>query len=444
MKPEDFLKYYMGRPYAEARGRLLKLAQEMDRPALLADVDDCMQEALLLLCTRWDGTKDQERLGGWIYITAQNLLRNRFRVSQSHKNQTESLDGISGAEKEAAMKIEADMNWAAQDDECTQELLKRVQGVLGKEDYRFLLCYMSKRYSAKKLAEMLGVTEASLWMRKKRLIQKIKSLLGLMNFSLLALVLLAPFTFTYRGDDMDAGVSKEDTDAPNTTGPDDELPKLSKQGAQTLLSILEDMPPQDVDMRLVAICLAVLDESAGTSRADVARALRRLKSSLAQRETEQRAVGHHRRVSRKAWVVAAIVSVLLLATAVAYALGWMPWLFSLTHSTEHHDVGITTGDPGAIADDCGFMPTGLSAEFDGLLEKYGLHLPLPTWLPEGLTYDSTDVISDDEVSTDIMGKFYDGRKIVFVQVTKYHLAETAVGIFLEKDDAVYEELVWHG
>ncbi|MEG2389147.1 MAG: hypothetical protein RSC90_11350, partial [Clostridia bacterium] len=134
MKPDDFLKYYMGRPYAEARGRLLKLAQEMDRPALLADVDDCMQEALLLLCMRWDGTKDQERLVGWIYITAQNLLRNRFRVSQSHKNQTESLDGISGVEKEAAMKIAADMSWAAQDDECTQELLKRVQGVLGKED----------------------------------------------------------------------------------------------------------------------------------------------------------------------------------------------------------------------------------------------------------------------------------------------------------------------
>ncbi|MEF9895807.1 MAG: DUF4367 domain-containing protein, partial [Clostridia bacterium] len=98
----------------------------------------------------------------------------------------------------------------------------------------------------------------------------------------------------------------------------------------------------------------------------------------------------------------------------------------------------------AVEDSNVFMPTGLSAEFDDLLKKYGLHLPLPTWLPEGLTYDSTDVISDDEVSTDIMGKFYDGRKIVFVGVTRLHLKGTAFDMFLEKDDRLYKELEHRG
>ncbi|MEG1516648.1 MAG: hypothetical protein RSD95_17305, partial [Clostridia bacterium] len=296
-------------------------------------------------------------------------------------------------------------------------------------DYRFLLLYLSGQYNVKNIAKIYGTTEGAIWMRKKRILKRVKCALNIANQLMFSLVFAVPHTYTSKGGDNHEGGETPDTNAHTTPNLNNPLPKLSPKGAEVILSSLEGMPPEDVDLFLVEVCLAALGDEPEDS-AEAAQAA--LAEFNARYEAEQRAVGHHRRVSRKAWVVAAIVGVLLLTTAVAYALGWMPWLFSLTHSTEHHDVGITTGDPGAIADDCGFMPTGLSAEFDGLLEKYGMHIPLPTWLPEGLIYDSTDIISDDEISTDIRAQFAAGRKVVFVGVNKYHLAETAVGIFLEK------------
>ncbi|MEG2622028.1 MAG: DUF4367 domain-containing protein, partial [Clostridia bacterium] len=65
-----------------------------------------------------------------------------------------------------------------------------------------------------------------------------------------------------------------------------------------------------------------------------------------------------------------------------------------------------------------FHPTGLDAEFDAWLEKYGINIPLPTWIPEGFVCRKVEHDCWTEDSS-IQINFDCGNRSFYISVTKY-------------------------
>ena len=149
-------------------------ARRLGAGPLLTETEDCIQEALLLLYDQWPKYEATENLPGWLYITALNTLKNRRRLYRAReKTVTASLDQ-DGAGQQAAQRLERMEHAQAARREWAQEGLQRIRQCLTQEEYDFLLAYFQGEGAVQAMARALNVSEASLWKKKQRLIQKIK------------------------------------------------------------------------------------------------------------------------------------------------------------------------------------------------------------------------------------------------------------------------------
>ena len=101
---------------------------------------------------------------------------------------------------------------------------------------------------------------------------------------------------------------------------------IGEQDARIILGSLSLLPAERIDMELVNLCADIINgDMPEPNGQDERRALARLRSALAERAAQKGTAARAPRISRRMVVVLAIMAVLLLATAVAGALGWLPW-----------------------------------------------------------------------------------------------------------------------
>lgn len=432
MLREREISRVMKEKYAELYTRLMSSARDSGLKILCNEVEDCIQDAFLLLYEKWDSCKDKN-VSGWLYITAMNNLNNKLRVIKSRgKTASLSLDYENGVADKAAEKL-TDEHFSRLDDlEDRQDMLQSIKGCVSEDEYSFLMDYYSDETTAKQIAQKYNITEAVAWKRRQRLVDRIRQTI----VKTMLAITLSGCSLVGEGKGSDGNA-----DAAGTR-------MLSKDEARAILAYLQRLPADqfdEKDLRLADICYGVIDDKFGKDEPDVANAMRVFKKRVNELKSAKRADERQtRRISKRAIIALVVVACLLVATAVCYALGWLPWIFSMTKDSEHYTVGITTGDIEPMWEDAAFMTTGLSDEFDAILKEYNMNLPLPRWLPDGMVYTEARIISDDETSTDIRGEFNSENTRVFIGITKYHKSEVASGIFLEQDDRVYEELERHG
>lgn len=175
MSREPIIAQLMEEHYGRIYQCLMNDARRLGAGLLLTETEDCIQEALLLLCGQWPKYEDAENLPGWLYITALNTLKNRRRLYRARgKTVTASLDDGSGALQRAALRLDQWEGAQAAEQEWMQEGLQSIRQCLTQEEYDFLLACFQGEGAVQAMARAQNVSEASLWKKKQRLIQKIK------------------------------------------------------------------------------------------------------------------------------------------------------------------------------------------------------------------------------------------------------------------------------
>lgn len=112
MSREEIIGQLMEGKYGEIYQCLMNDARAFAPDALLDEVEDCLQEAFLLLYSQWPKYQNIKNLPGWLYVTALNALRNRQRLYRARsKTVTASLNDDSGALQRAAQRMDQ-WEWA--------------------------------------------------------------------------------------------------------------------------------------------------------------------------------------------------------------------------------------------------------------------------------------------------------------------------------------------
>lgn len=448
MDRREAIENVMREKYAELRVRLGAAARTLCKDLKDDDVEDAIQDAFSLLCEQWDKYRGYQNLAGMLYRAGFYNLQKKRREIAGQNTYTVPGEDEAFAFDQASMQA-----WEeAESETCSfqnrQDMLLKIKNQISAEAYAFLIRYYSDAETAKQIAASYGIKEAAVWKKKERLIRKLGRLIFNKMFTIVLSGSILSATLISEGGMSDGEMPRKTETRPDAPSPNAAY-MLSEQDAETILRFLHQLPPdklEEIDLQLVDICFAVLGGtfSAAPDAGDEVRALRRFTRRIARQKVTRAESGQAPRRISKRMIVALVVIACLLITAAAYALFWLPWLFSVTREGEQYVVNISTGDQAAVVQETTFMETGLNPEFDDLLRKHEMYLPLPTWIPEDLVYDTTDIVSDDTSDTYLLGQFTNGRRIVFIGVQKFHRAETQSTSFLEKDDAVYEELEWHG
>ena len=267
MSREQIITQLMEKHYGKIYQCLMNDARRLGAGPLLTETEDCIQEALLLLYDQWPKYEATENLPGWLYITALNTLKNRRRLYRAReKTVTASLDQ-DGAGQQAAQRLERMEHAQAARREWAQEGLQRIRQCLTQEEYDFLLAYFQGEGAVQAMARALNVSEASLWKKKQRLIQKIKHQL----FHVMLTIILSgcmPFVTLINEGNMGGESAGH---PPGEAGPQPETP-LSAESAAVVAEFLRSLPADVFDercLRLLCLCNQITDSQFGKDPVDV-------------------------------------------------------------------------------------------------------------------------------------------------------------------------------
>ena len=438
MSREQIITQLMEKHYGKIYQCLMNDARRLGAGPLLTETEDCIQEALLLLYDQWPKYETTENLPGWLYITALNTLKNRRRLYRAReKTVTASLDQ-DGAGQQAAQRLERMEHAQAARREWAQEGLQRIRQCLTQEEYDFLLAYFQGEGAVQAMARALNVSEASLWKKKQRLIQKIKHQL----FHVMLTIILSgcmPFVTLINEGNMGGESAGH---PPGEAGPQPETP-LSAESAAVVAEFLRSLPADVFDercLRLLCLCNQITDSQFGKDPVDVEAAIREHKRRVAQYKAQKRKEGRGtRHLSRRAAVALILAACLVLAGAVCYGLGWTPWRIFTWQDDEHYNYTIYSGWDSATDPYTAFQPTGLDQELDRLLQQYEIYLPLPTWIPEGYGKPEFEI---DVVDMMIAFRTYFPKEDYYLAMVIYKDLPGSEGVtdgYMEKDDDYYEE-----
>ena len=425
---------------------LMARARASGPMSLRNDVEDCLQEAFISLCSQWSQHKDEKNLPGWLYLTALNNLRNRRRVLLAReKKEVACLDDGDGAAQQAAMRLEQVETSQEAYWETMEEMITAIRQCLSEDDFDFLLRYTSKEKTIKQLAQEMNVSENLLWKRKQRLTSKInKNIFNIM-------LVLAGFT-TPPAPTKGGGMNGDEADRygvlSDTSGAQHAEKELSPEGAKVVASFLENLSPDafdDTAWELLMTCYRITDEQFGKDPVDVEKAVREHKKRLARYKAQMRKEARGtRHLSRRAAVALILAACLVLAGAVCYGLGWTPWRIFTWQDDEHFNYTIYSGYDSATDPYTTFQPTGLDEELDRLLQEYEIYLPLPTWIPEGYGKPEFEI---DVVDMMIAFRTYFPKEDYYLAMVIYKDLPGSEGVtdgYMEKDDDYYEEYTVEG
>ena len=442
MQRKEIIGQLMEDKYDEIYQCLMNDARAFAPDALLDEVEDCLQEAFLLLYSQWPKYQDIKNLPGWLYVTALNALRNRQRLYRARsKTVTASLDDDSGALQRAAQRLDQWERAQAAERERIQDGLQSIRQCVSQQEYAFLLeCFRGKN-AVKQMARSQNVSEAGIRKRKQRVIDKIKRQLFNMILTIILSQLGFSVTLLSEGSTMEEktpvqGEGHPDDEAPNQAAP------LSKESAAVVAEFLRSLPADVFDercLRLLCLCNRITDAQFGKDPVDVEAAIREHKRRVAQYEAQKRReAAKNRRIGPKAAALIA-AACLVLAGAVCYGLGWTPWRIFTWQDDEHYNYTIYSGLDSATDPYTAFQPTGLDQELDRLLQQYEIYLPLPTWIPEGYGKPEFEI---DVVETMIAFRAYFPKDDYYLSIVIYKDLPGSEGVtdeYMEKDDNYYEE-----
>ena len=422
---------------------LMARARASGPMSLRNDVEDCLQEAFISLCSQWSQHKDEKNLPGWLYLTALNNLRNRRRVLLAReKKEVACLDDGDGAAQQAAMRLEQVETSQEAYWETMEEMITAIRQCLSEDDFDFLLRYKSKEKTIKQLAQEMNVSENLLWKRKQRILGKIKkNMINLILMIILAGFAVLPTLIREGGIDDD----EADRYGPpsDTSGTQHVEKEMSPEGAKVVASFLENLSADafdDTAWELLMTCYRITDEQFGKDPVDVEKAVREHKKRLARYKAQMRKEARGtRHLSRRAAVALIVAACLVLAGAVCYGLGWTPWRIFTWQDDEHYNYTIYSGLDSATDLYTPFQPTGLDEELDRLLQEYEIYLPLPTWIPEGYSDPQFDIVDTD--SQIWFGVCFSKDDVTLtIDVIEYRSeGEYRIDAYMEKDDEHYEE-----
>ena len=316
MSREEIIGQLMEGKYGEIYQCLMNDARAFAPDALLDEVEDCLQEAFLLLYSQWPKYQNIKNLPGWLYVTALNALRNRQRLYRARsKTVTASLDDDNGALQRAAQRLDQ-WEWAqAAEQEWIQDGLQSIRQCVSQQEYAFLLEYFHGKNAVKQMARSQNVSEAGIRKRKQRMIDKIKR--QLFNTTLTIILSQLGFSVTLLSE---GSIMEKKTPVQGEGHPDDEAPNqaapLSKESAAVVAEFLRSLPADVFDercLRLLCLCNQITDSQFGKDPVDVEAALEPYRRRVAQYEAQEaerapaKARGPARRVSRRAALISSSV-----------------------------------------------------------------------------------------------------------------------------------------
>ena len=426
----------MKEQYASLYQRLMAAARAMGPQALAAEVEDCLQDAFLLLCGQWPRHQDKENLAGWVYITALHNLQNRRRVLLSRSRTVVASLDQEAVQAQAARVLEQMEQWEAAQWENKQEMLSAVRQWVGEADYAFLLRYYGGPGAVEQMAREGQVSPGSLWKRKQRIMERIKR-----RMARLTLLLLA-------GGALPLAALPGEEGPGQPGGPEKPEGVLSRQSAEVVVEFLHRLPAEaftNKHLELLDLCYRTLDPQYGKDPVDVEAAIREHKRRVAQYKAQKRKEGRTaRHLSRRAAVALIVAACLVLAGAVCYGLGWTPWRIFTWRDDERYNFTIYTRFDGTADPYTAFQPTGLDEELDRLLQEYEIYLPLPTWIPEGYGKPEFEI---EVVETLISFGTYFPKDDYYLTMTVDKDMPGFEGVtdgYMEKDDDYYEEYTVEG
>ena len=160
-------------------GELSKYVTERNIVLLENDLEDCIQEALLLLCANWGELKDHVNNGGWLYLTALHQLMNRSKHNRVVRQKGwGSIDAENGLEEKMVVERETRSLEACREEERKQEILDTIKRCIGSEAYDFLIDYYDQSTSMEDLKKKYSASEPAIRMRCQRLLIRIRKQLN--------------------------------------------------------------------------------------------------------------------------------------------------------------------------------------------------------------------------------------------------------------------------
>ena len=443
MSREEIIGQLMEGKYGEIYQCLMNDARAFAPDALLDEVEDCLQEAFLLLYSQWPKYQNIKNLPGWLYVTALNALRNRQRLYRARsKTVTASLDDDNGALQRAAQRLDQWERAQAAEQEWIQDGLQSIRQCVSQQEYAFLLeCFRGKN-AMKQMAQDQNLSEAGIRKRKQRVIDKIKRQLFNMILTIILSQLGFSVTLLSEGSIMEKKTQVQGEDHPDDEAPNQAAP-LSKESAAVVAEFLRSLPADVFDercLRLLCLCNRITDAQFGKDPVDVEAAIREHKRRVAQYEAQKRReAAKNRRIGPKAAAALIAAACLVLAGAVCYGLGWTPWRIFTWQDDEHYNFTIYTQYDSATDPYTTFQPTGLDEELDRLLQEYEIYLPLPTWIPQGYGKPEFEI---DVVDMMISFGAYFPKDDHYLSMVIHKDLPGFEGVedgYMEKDNDYYEE-----
>jgi RNA polymerase sigma factor (sigma-70 family) len=144
--------------------------------------EDCAQDIFLILYERMDALKDYDKIGGWLYKTADHIVKQRSAsLQRERKRLALSFGSADDGGGETPFGSIAARNITGEEDRIAEEAaLDRAAGEIRKRltpfDERVLELAFRKKYPLKAVAARLNISLSAAKSRSSRLRQKIRDL----------------------------------------------------------------------------------------------------------------------------------------------------------------------------------------------------------------------------------------------------------------------------
>lgn len=135
--------------------------------------EDCTQEVFILLYQNLEKLESPEKIDGWLYKTADHLVKRAYIKAAKEKKRIQSIDADDGYSVYNMLLYEEDYDFeaAAQKDadQCFQTIFK----ALTDAEIRIWNLYYRQRKPLREVSEILGLSESAVKSRVSRLKRKI-------------------------------------------------------------------------------------------------------------------------------------------------------------------------------------------------------------------------------------------------------------------------------
>lgn len=129
--------------------------------------EEIAQETMLAAYKNYASLLRHPNIGGWVYLTAQNITKNYWRKNKKDKFCIDQIENEFPSLKETGYQIAEGIPY--------EDILE----VISSDELKLLLMYHVYGLSAAEIAAQKGITTASCNMRLSRLKKKLKINLGL-------------------------------------------------------------------------------------------------------------------------------------------------------------------------------------------------------------------------------------------------------------------------